>query len=103
MEAVVVAGDHLQTEIQLGRGVDDDLSFARSSHAATTSGGAAVASVTHSATERVSARRVGSTPDAVSQSAMPGLGSWRTSAMELATCLRFWRKPALTSLKNNGC
>ena len=28
MEAVVAAADHLQTEIQLGRGVDDDLPFA---------------------------------------------------------------------------
>ena len=31
MESVVAAADHLQTEIQLGRGVDDDLSLARSS------------------------------------------------------------------------
>ena len=34
---------------------------------------------------------------------MPALGSWSTSAIELATCFRFWRNPALTSLKNSGC
>src|SRR5829696_4698233 len=103
MKAVVAAADHLQTEIQLGRGVNLDLSLVRISHAAMTSGGADLVSVTHSSTERVSARRVGLTSDAESHSAMPALGSWSTSAMELATCFRFWRNPALTSLKNNCC
>jgi hypothetical protein len=59
------------------------------SHAGTTSGGADLVSITHSSTDRVSARRVGSTPDAESQPAMPALGSRSTSAIELAICFRF--------------
>ena len=60
-------------------------------------------SVTHSATESVSARRIGSIPHAVSQAAISGFGSCSTSAMALATCFRFWRNPALRILKKSGC
>ncbi len=107
MEPVVAAADHLQPEIELGRcgnlNLGLDPGFAGSVHAATTSAGADLVSVTHSSTVSVSARRMGSMSAAVSQAAMPAFGSCKTSAMELATCLRFWRNPELTILKKSGC
>src|SRR5262245_57912953 len=73
--AVVAASEHFQTEVELGRGGDLDGRGERVAHAATTGSGAERVRATHSATERVSARRIGSIPVSVSQAAIAAFGS----------------------------
>ncbi len=85
---VVPPPEDFQPQIELGRRIDRDPPLP-GAHAATTAGGADFASATHSATVRVSARRIGSTFVSSSQAAISALGSRSTSAIELATCFRF--------------
>ena len=65
--------------------------------------GASVRSrATQSATERVSARRIGSMPAVSSATRIISRSAGSAADSELSTVLRFWAKPALTSLKKRS-
>src|SRR5689334_14572688 len=65
--AVIAAAEYLQTEVEFRRSGDLDGEGDRLAHAAATEAGAERVRVTHSATERVSARRIGSMSEVESQ------------------------------------